>query len=165
MNSLSLLAVAGLMVLFVFFQNANVFAQESELSERDKILLDYVSTIEELLTKANEEYAAGNKDEALRLATLAYIDNYEHLEWELAPIDEELIEDVEWMMREELLGLIRNDAPADQVQNKIDEILVRMDDVVAIIPEFGVLASITLSIGLIISIILMSKKSAFLRQI
>ncbi len=142
-----------------------VSAQESEEpSERDQQLLQYVATIEDLLKRAGEEYAAGNKDEALRLATLAYIDNYEHLEWELGSIDEDLIEDVEWMMREELLGMIRNDAPVEQVQNKIDEILVRMDDVVAIIPEFGFLATLTLSIGLIISILVLSKRATFLRQ-
>lgn len=152
------------MILFGLSAN-NVLAQESEeLSERDKALLQYVANIEDLLKRAGEEYAAGNKDEALRLATLAYIDNYEYVEWELSSINEDLIEDVEWKMREELLGLMRSNAPQEQVQSKIDETLVRMDDVVAIIPEFGFLATLTLSIGLIISILVLSKRAAFLRQ-
>lgn len=163
MNLTAGIVIASI-ILFAFSQNLNeVFAQESEPSERDQKLLEYITTIEELLTRADEEYAAGNKDEALRLATLAYIDNYEYVEEELGSVDEELIEDVEWKMREELLGLIRNDAPVDQVQGKIDEILVRMDDIVAIIPEFGILASLTLSIGIIMSIVLLSKRPTFLR--
>lgn len=154
-------------IIFLFGISANnVFAQETEeLSERDKTLLQYVANIEDLLKRAGEEYAAGNKDESLRLATLAYIDNYEYVEWDLLQVNEELIEDVEWKIREELLGLIRDNAPTEQVQGKIDEILVKMDEIVAIIPEFGVLASITLSIGLIISIVMLSKRSSFLGQI
>lgn len=164
MNSFRLSAIVGVMLLFGLSAN-NIFAQESEeVSERDKALLQYISNIEDLLQKTGDEYSAGNKDEALRLATLAYIDNYEYVEWELSQVNEDLIEDVEWKMREELLGLIRNDAPVEQVQGKIDEILVKMDEIVAIIPEFGVLASITLSIGLIISIVVLAKRSSFLRQ-
>lgn len=156
-----MLTVIGLCASGFFFNAGNAFAQE-EVSERDRQLLQYVANIEDLLTRAGQEYSAGNKDEALRLATLAYIDNYEHLEWELSSIDETLIEDVEWQMREELLGLIRSDAPADQVQSKIDGILNRMDEIVAIIPEFGVLALVTLSAGLVISTIFISRKASFL---
>ncbi len=109
-------------------------------------LLDYVANIRDLLEEARTEYAAGNTDEALSLATKAYLDNYEFLEAPLIQAGErELMEEVEIMIREELRSMIREGAPADEVSSQIDTILIRMDTVAQIVPEFGVMAALVMA--------------------
>ena len=109
-------------------------------------LLDYVANIRTMLEQARTEYAGGNTDEALSLATKAYLDNYEFLEAPLIQAGErELMEDVEIMMREELRSMIREGAPADEVSSQIDMILIRMDTVAQIVPEFGVMAALVMA--------------------
>ena len=109
-------------------------------------LLDYVANIRALLEQARSEYAGGNGDLALSLATKAYLDNYEFLEAPLIEAGErELMEEVEIMIREELRSMIREGAPADEVSSQIDTILIRMDTVAQIVPEFGVMAALVMA--------------------
>ena len=109
-------------------------------------LLDYVANIRALLEQARSEYAAGNTDEAISLATRAYLDNYEFLEGPLIQAGErELMEEVEIMMREELRSMMRSGAPAEDVSSQIDMILVGMDSVARIVPEFGAVAVLVMA--------------------
>ncbi len=121
-----------------------VAGMEMEITE----LTDYVTNIRNLLTEAKEEYAEGETTEALSLATKAYLDNYEFLESAVGAQNSELNEEVEHMMREELRDMIKNGAPASDVGAHIDKILLKMDEVTVIVPEFGHMALIVLVSGI-----------------
>ena len=118
-------------------------------------LLSYVETIRELLTDAKSEYRQGNADLALSHVTKAYLDNYEFLEGPLADAGEhELMLEVEVMMREDLRSMIRNGAPVSEVDAQIDAILDRMDAVAVVVPEFGAVAVLVLSVAVAATIVL-----------
>ncbi len=95
----------------------------------------YFENIESLLADTNEAYAAGNTDEAVSLATKAYLDNYEFLESPIAQQDEELMEEIEIMMREELRNMIKTGADESEVSAHIDAILVKLEEAEELIPE------------------------------
>ncbi len=94
----------------------------------------YFENIESLLAETNEEYAAGNIDEALSLATKAYLDNYEFLESPIAQQDEELMEEIEIMLREELRNMIKEGASADDVSSQVDSILEKLEQAEGLLP-------------------------------
>ena len=127
-----------------------VMGVESE----DTDLLDYVENIRSLLKETKEEYAAGNTDEALSLATKAYLDNFEFLESPIAQQNPELKDEMEHMMREQLRDMIKAGAPASEVNAQIDAILAKMNDVAKIVPEFpfGALIAMTSILGVVIAI-------------
>ena len=55
------------------------------------------------------------------------------------------MEEVEIMMREELRSMMRSGAPAEDVSSQIDMILVGMDSVARIVPEFGAVAVLVMA--------------------
>ena len=115
----------------------------------DKELTDYVANVRSLLTEAKGEYSKGATDEALILATRAYIDNFEYLESAVGAQNPELNKEMEKMMREDLRNMIKNNATETEVSAHIDKILLKMDDVAVIVPEFGTMAFVVLSVGII----------------
>lgn len=131
-----------------------VAGEEMEVTE----LTDYVENIRNLLTETKEEYAKGETDVALSLATKAYLDNFEFLESAVGAQDPELNEEIEEMMREELRDMIKNGAPVEEINSQIDEILLKMDQVAVIVPEFGQMALLVLVVA-IISIIALSVRN------
>ena len=122
----------------------------------DEVLLQYVDNIRDLLEQSKIKYAEGDIEEAKRLAMKAYIDNYEYLEDPVEEQNEELNDELEIMLREELQALMRNNAPLEQVEEKIDAILERITMVEAIVPEFNSLVFLVLTTA-IIPVILFSK--------
>ena len=102
----------------------------------EKELLDYVENVRSLLQQTKQEYADGNIDEALGLATKAYLDNFEYLEADVEKQNPDLKDDVEQMMRVELRNMIKNGEDPEKVSEQIDEILKKMDDVALVVPEF-----------------------------
>ena len=122
----------------------------------DEVLLQYAYNIRELLEQSKIKYAEGDIEEAKRLAMKAYIDNYEYLEDPVEEQNEELNDELEIMLREELQALMRNNAPLEQVEEKIDAILERITMVEAIVPEFNSLVFLVLTTA-IIPVILFSK--------
>jgi len=131
--------------------------QGEETEERD--LLEYVENIEDLLTQVKTEYENGNSDVALSLSTKAYLDNFEYLETPLkAAGQEELVEEMETMMRVELREMIKNGASTSEVNSKIDTILENMKIVEVAVPEFGTIVMTVLFIA-IIGIIVVTKKT------
>ncbi len=138
-----------------------VAGEESEVIE----LTDYVENIRNLLTEAKEEYAKGETDKALSLTTKAYLDNFEFLESTVGAQDPELNEEVEEMMREELRDLIKNGASVDKVNSHIDEILLKMDQVAVIVPEFGPMALIVLSVAIIAVLIIGIKQQKLMPKL
>ena len=87
----------------------------------------YTTTINQLLVDAKSEYGAGNNDLALSYVTKAYLDNFEFLEGPLVEAGEEdLMGEIEVLMREELRGMIRSGEPVGDVGAQIDTVLARM---------------------------------------
>jgi hypothetical protein len=127
--------------------------EESEETD----LLTYVKNIRELLAEVKVEYADGDKDAALSLATKAYLDNFEFLEAPIAQQNLELMKELETMMRVDLLDKIRSDAPISEVNQQVDAIILKMDTVAKIVPEFGPIAIMILIVGTIGSMVLLSK--------
>jgi predicted secreted protein with PEFG-CTERM motif len=127
-----------------------------EKSENTDLLV-YVKNIRDLLTDVKAKYADGDKDAALSLATKAYLDNFEYLEGPLVKSgQEDLMKELETMMRIDLRDKISNNAPASEVNQQVDSIILKMDTVAKIVPEFGSIAAMVLIVG-IISMVLISK--------
>lgn len=122
-------------------------------------LLDYVENIRYLLEQTKIEYGNGNNDIALSLATRAYLDNYEYLEGPLIDLgQEELMKEVEIMLREELREMIKNEEPASQINNQVEEILDKMNNIATAVPEFSTITMMILVVS-IISIVTITTKS------
>lgn len=129
--------------------------------DEDMDLLDYVANIQDLLMETKQAYSDGDKDLALSLATKAYLDNYEFLEGPLIELGEdELMVEVEHMLREDLRNMIKDDAPPARVNAHIDAVLEKMDSIAVIVPEFGTIVMLILVVA-ISSIIVISAKSRF----
>ncbi|WP_100182301.1 PEFG-CTERM sorting domain-containing protein [Candidatus Nitrosotenuis aquarius] len=94
----------------------------------------YFEGIEHHLAEVKETYADGDSDAALAHATKAYLDNYEFLEAPVAQQNEELMEEIEIMMREELRDMIKAGAPADEINSQVDAILVKLEEAEALLP-------------------------------
>jgi len=132
-----------------------ILGEESEEAN----LLEYVENIKVLLEQTKQEYAKGDTDLALSLATKAYLDNFEFLEGPLIELDQkELMEEVEIMLREELRTMIKNGESSSKVNAQVDAILEKMDTIGTVVPEFGTIAMMILSIA-IISVIAITAKS------
>ena len=130
-----------------------------EIEGEEVELLEYVENIRELLEQTKTEYANGNTDKALSLATRAYLDNYEFLEAPLIELGhEDLMEEVEVMLREDLREMIRNGQSSEEVNSQIDAILEKMDTISTVVPEFGPIAVLILAIS-ILSIVFVTSKS------
>lgn len=136
----------------IIYEIGEAIGEETEETD----LLTYVENIRNLLNDVKVKYAEGDKDAALSLATKAYLDNFEFLESTIEESDPELVEELETMMREELRDMIRNNAPVSEVNQQVDNILVEMETVAKIVPEFGPIAVMILAVG-IISIVLVSR--------
>jgi hypothetical protein len=88
----------------------------------------YFENIEHLLDEVKTEYDEGNTDLALSLATKAYLDNYEFLEGPISEHDDELMVEIEVMMREDLRNMIKNGASSDDINPHIDAILEKLEE-------------------------------------
>jgi len=146
---------SGVFVDGIIHEVNEILGEEGEEGE----LLEYVENIEELLTQVKTEYENGNSDLALSLSTKAYLDNFEYLETPLKDAgQEELVEELETMMREELREMIKNGASSSEVNSKVDTILEEMKIVEATVPEFGTVVMVVLFVA-IIGIIAVTKKT------
>ena len=88
------------------------FAQEKEATgtegESNKFI-DYLENARSLLNQTSVEYKNSNYTGAEELSTLAYLDNFEHVEEELEKKSSHaFMEDIEYKMREELRDLIKD---------------------------------------------------------
>ena len=120
---------------------------------------EHVENTRRLLSDARAEYEAGNRDLALSHATKAYLSSYEFLEGPLIDADErELMKEIEGMMRMELRTMMREGAPASEVSEQIDTILLKMEVVSAIVPEFGAMPAIAIAVGATAAITFASRR-------
>ena len=101
--------------------------EEREDSQREPAEL--ISTIRNLLNQTIVEYNTQNYTGAADLADVAYIDNFEFLEAPLAEEDEQLMEETEITLREDLSRLVEERAQPQYIQELINEINKRLDQV------------------------------------
>ena len=129
-----------------------------EMQEED--LLVYVDNIQDLLMQTKQAYENNDSDSALSFATKAYLDNFEFLEGPLKESgNDEIVQEIETMLREELRTMIKNGVPSDEVNQQVDAILEKMDEVKVAVPEFGPIAIIALAVSITGIIIATSKKT------
>lgn len=121
-------------------------------------ILEYFDEIERLLNESKIAYRNGDTKTAFNLVTSAYLDNYEFVEGPLGEVDPELVLKIEIDMREKLRNMIKNNESPDKVDAQIDMILVDLAQAKKVIPEFGTIVMLILSIA-IISIIGLTAKS------
>ncbi|GEM_PF-583875 len=100
---------------------------EHEMSSQPTVV-----NIKALLDMIVEEYEEGEYDEAEQLAVKAYLDNYEFLEAAIEEKDPDLMESTEIMLREELRSLIKDRAPVEQIESKVEEINANLDKILAL---------------------------------
>lgn len=77
--------------------------------------------------------------------------------------EEELMEEVEHMIREELRDMIKSDAPSSQVNAHIDATLEKIEDVATVVPEFGTIAMIILVVSIVTIVAISAKSKLILR--
>jgi len=91
-----------------------------------------VANIKALLESLMGHYEEGHYDIAEQMAIKAYLDNYEFLESAIEEKDPELMESTEIMLREELRQLIKDHAPIEQLEGKVEQINVNLDKILAL---------------------------------
>jgi high-affinity iron transporter len=88
----------------------------------------YFGKIRELLPQLIEEYKNGNYARSDELAIEAYLDNFEYLEPPIAKHDKQLMEEIEIMMRVELREMIREEAPAEDIESHVNDIFAKLEE-------------------------------------
>lgn len=116
------------------FKSMNILEKElmklskSSLSKSLPLeIQNYFSNIDSLLNivvneiKDNNDYKKADK-----AAISAYLDNYEYLEASIEQIDPELMLEIELNMREGLRQMIKDNAPSEQIEFFVNEILQKL---------------------------------------
>ncbi|CAE6501382.1 PEFG-CTERM sorting domain-containing protein [Candidatus Nitrosotenuis uzonensis] len=93
----------------------------------------YFENIVSLLNQVKEQYANGMSEEALSLATKAYLDNYEFLEGPIAKHDTKLMEEIEVMLRQELRNMINEGVSSDKIDSHVDAIVEKLHEAAMLI--------------------------------
>lgn len=129
-----------------------------------EVALEHVVNIRSLLLEAKSVYNT-DYDQSLELVKEAYLDHFEYIEDDIKNAGhKELNENLEHAIRDELTSAIRANDP--NVPQMIDNILVDLDMVENIVPEFGTLALAVLVVTTTVAIIASARFGLFasLRQ-
>lgn len=107
----------------------------------------YIDTVKSLLDDVVTEYKAGNYEEARTLArNEAYLNNFEFIEPDIAEDDPELMVKIELAIREELVQMIDDRSPADEVEAHVETIKADLEVARAVVtPEFPLAAGIAIA--------------------
>lgn len=104
---------------------------------------EYIAKINELLDQAAEEYEEGNAQRARALTLEAYLENYENIEGDIKEDDPELMEKIEIDMRVNLVKMIDDGRPIDEIKAHISMIKTDLQTAKAVVtPEFPVTMAI-----------------------
>ncbi len=116
---------------------------EEEEEETELGGWEYIARINDLLDEAAEEYEEGNAQRAKALAVEAYLENYENIESDIKADDPELMEKIEIDMRVNLVKMIDDGRPVDEVKAHISMIKTDLQTAKAVVtPEFPVTMAI-----------------------
>jgi hypothetical protein len=90
-------------------------------------ILQYIANARQLLNQTLDAYQKQNFTDALALATKAYLDNFEFVEAPIQQHDKTLKQNTELMMRGDLRGQIRHQAPINDIKTLIGKININLD--------------------------------------
>ncbi|MGH9910598.1 MAG: PEFG-CTERM sorting domain-containing protein, partial [Nitrososphaerales archaeon] len=106
----------------------------------------YVENARQLLKQVSVEYKNGNFTGADKLAVFAYLENFEYVESDLAKNGaEDLMGQIEQMMRVELRDMIKNRVTQDKLDSHIDAIDAKLKEAYVVVPEFPVGLTVALA--------------------
>jgi hypothetical protein len=118
----------------------------------------YIQNIRDLLMQLSVEYKNGNFTGAEQLATIAYLDNFEHVEIDLVRHNAtDLKEETEQMLRVELRDMIKNRVASEQIDNHISTINSKLDQAVTVIPEFPIGVAVV-AMASVIALVLLANR-------
>jgi hypothetical protein len=104
---------------------SQLIGEETDAEEQDPIAI--INNIKSLLTQLIAAYGSQDYQGAERIATEAYLENYEFIEAPLAQQDQQLMEQTEVMLREELRQMITDRVPIEQIEQHIAMINANLD--------------------------------------
>jgi predicted lipid-binding transport protein (Tim44 family) len=104
---------------------SQLIGEETDAEEQDPIAI--INNIKSLLTQLIAAYGSQDYQGAERIATEAYLENYEFIEAPLAQQDQQLMEQTEVMLREELRQMITDRVPIEQIEQHITMINANLD--------------------------------------
>ena len=108
-------------------------SKQTETHARDPAIT-YAQTAIQLLNQTEMEYSTGNSTGAEKLATKAYLENFEQVE---SPLEEkgagELKEQIEDMMRVDFRGLIKDNASTEKVRDLINATEAKLVEAISIL--------------------------------
>ena len=86
-----------------------------------------INNIKSLLTQVLTVYRSQDYQGAGSIAIEAYLENYEYIEAPIAQHDQQLMEQLEVMLREELRQMITDRVPIEQIEQHIAMINANLD--------------------------------------
>lgn len=121
-SAVTLLITASPSIVFGQIESESATAEEDSRAP-----IAIINEIRNLLTQANNQYAAQDFVAAEQTVRTAYLDHYEFLEGPLAALNPELMEATELLIREDLISAIQERAPVSEIQNLINTINNNLD--------------------------------------
>lgn len=91
-------------------------------SEEDRIAVEIIGTIHNILNDILWEYQAGNYTGAATLIDIAYLDNFEYMEAPLAEKSTRILEETKQLLVQDLSIAVNENVPLEQVQQIINKI-------------------------------------------
>ena len=122
-NSSAVAAAAGGTIAYLPSSSLSMIANTTK-TDNINSSKTYISEIRSLLNKVSSTFSANDTAKAKELATIAYLDNFEHLE---KPIGKELADKGEQLSRVQLRDQISNKASLDEIKQTINEVNVLLD--------------------------------------
>ena len=116
--------IAAILIPVSISELKNGSGQENQtilIENESNKYIDYLQNARNLLNQTSAEYKNSNYTGAEEIAIAAYLDNFEYVENELEKKgSHSLMQDIEYMMREELRDLIKNKANQSELDMHIN---------------------------------------------
>ena len=121
------------MIVFSVLQATPVVSGQNQTRSEDPVI-KYAQTARELLNHTIAEYKKGNITGADELATSAYLDNFEYVEFPLIKKKSaDLKEEIEKMMREDLRNMIKDKVPFEELNSHVNATDLRLVEAIQIL--------------------------------
>jgi plastocyanin len=145
---MALLSIAGLLIMASVLQSATLIsttpiASQMAFAQQQKTPKEIISTVKTLLNQTINEYRNQNFTGSQRLASSAYLDNYEFIEAPLDKHDKALNENTEVMLRQQLRQMIKDKSPMENVQQLINNINPNLDKVESLLANESPIQTMT----------------------
>ncbi len=105
----------------------NKLEESADIAEGGRESPDIIDEIDALLQQVVEAYEEKRYDKADELAIRAYLENYEIIEGQLNDVDARLNSEIEQAMRVQLRQMLKDRAPATEIEKLVDEITENLE--------------------------------------